>query len=133
MKKPIKKLLVPIDPLNNNDSLTKTVATLAKQLGAKVHILVVVFMRDAKKVIRLKTTEEHAKLFREQGIETTCELIRLGDGQNRLAAKIVEVAKGYDMIVMGHHKFDRIYRFLHQSIAQDVINTASCPVVVVPG
>ncbi len=132
MKKPIKRLLVPIDPLNNNDALIKTVATAAKQLGAEVHILIAIFAHDAKKLIRFKTAQGYAEFFKEQGIETTYQLMNLDGGRNRLPAKIIEVAKGYDAIVMGHHKFDRIYRFLHQSTAQDVINAASCPVVVVP-
>jgi len=132
MKKQIKRLLVPIDPLDNNDALIETVATVAKQLGAEMHIFIAVFVRDDKKVIGLKTAEECAKFFNERGIETTCQLVSLAGGRNRLPAKIIEVAKGYDTIVMGHHKFDKIYRFLHHSVAQDVINAASCPVIVVP-
>jgi len=128
----VKKLLTPIDPLNKNDSLIKTVVTLAKQLRAEVHVLVAL-MHDDKRVIGFETAEEYAKFFREQGIETTCELVRLDGGRERLAATIAEIAKEYDMVIMGHHKFNRMYRFLRHSTAQDVINMVSCPVAVVPG
>ncbi len=33
---------------------------------------------------------------------------------------------------MGHLRFDKIYRFVHQSTAADLINLVSIPVMVIP-
>ncbi|UTB33467.1 MAG: hypothetical protein NKF70_04245 [Methanobacterium sp. ERen5] len=36
--------------------------------------------------------------------------------------KIAKISEDYDLVIMGHLKYDKIYRFVHQSTASDLIN-----------
>ncbi|MDI6888230.1 MAG: universal stress protein [Methanocellales archaeon] len=129
----VKKVLVPINPLKESGGLIETSIGIAKQLDASVHLVVCTLKDDTKetKDAKRRALDEYAEKHRKRGIKTTCELIDFGGGADELPPKIVDVAKGYDMIIMGHYGFDKMYRFIHQSTAQDVINLATCPVLVV--
>ncbi|MCG7851420.1 MAG: universal stress protein [Methanosarcinaceae archaeon] len=63
--------------------------------------------------------------------EVTFEVIHINPGEN-LAEKVAVVAVGFDMIVMGHCKYKKIYKFLHESVAEDLICISPCPVMIVP-
>jgi len=129
----VKKILIPINPLKESGMLVETSIEVAKRLGASVHLVVCILKDDTEDAIdsKRKGLDEYAEKYRKEGIKTTCELIDFDGGTDELPEKIVDVTKGYDIIVMGHYRFDKIYRFVHQSTAQDIINLATCPVLVV--
>jgi len=129
----VKKILVPINPLKESGTLVETSIEVAKRLDASVHLVVCTLKDDTKETIdtKRKALDEYGEKYRKEGIKTTCELIDFDGEADELPQKIADIAKGYDMIIMGHYRFDKIYRFVHQSTAQDVINLATCPVLVV--
>jgi len=129
----VKKILVPINPLKESGTLVETSIEVAKRLDASVHLVVCILKDDTEDAIdsKRKALDEYAEKYRKEGIKINCKLIDFDGGADELPEKIVNIAKGYDMIIMGHYRFDRIYRFVHQSTAQDVINLATCPVLVV--
>lgn len=129
----VKKILVPINPLKESGELVETSIEMAKRLGASVNLVVCTLKDDTEDAIdsKRKALYEYAETYRKAGIKTNCELINFDGGTDELPEKIVDVANGYDMIIMGHYRFNKIYRFVHQSTAQDVINLATCPVLVV--
>ncbi len=129
----VKKILVPINPLKTSGELVETSIKMTKRLGASAHIIVCTLKDDTKKIVDTKqrALDEYIETYRKGGIKTTCELIDFDGGDDELPEKIVDVANGYDMVIMGHYRFNKMYRFVHQSTAQDVINLAKCPVLVV--
>jgi len=129
----VKKILVPINPLKESGELVETSIEMAKRLDASVHIVVYTLKDDTKDAIdsKRRALDEYGEKYRKEGIKTTCELMNFKGGADELPQKVVKVANGYDMIIMGHYRFDKMYRFVHQSTAQDVINLARCPVLVV--
>lgn len=129
----VKKILIPVNPLKESGELIETSIEMAKRLGASVNLVVCILKDDTEDVIdsKRKALGEYGEKYRKEGIKTNCELINFDSGTDELPEKIVDIAKGYDIIVMGHYRFDKIYRFVHQSTAQDIINLATCPVLVV--
>ena len=129
----VKKILVPINPLKESGELVETSIEMAKRLDASVDIVVYTLKDDTKKIVDTKrrALDEYVETYRKEGIKTTGKLIDFDGGADELPQKVVDVAKGYDMTIMGHYRFNKMYRFVHQSTAQDVINLARCPVLVV--
>ncbi len=129
----MKKILVPINPLKESGALVETLIEMAKRLDASVHIVVYTLKDDTEEIVDTKrrALDEYAETYRKEGVKITCKLIDFDGGADELPQIVVDAAKGYDMIIMGHYRFDKIYRFVHQSTAQDIINLAKCPVLVI--
>ena len=129
-----KKILVPVNPLKDDEDVVKTAIELAKQLGARIHMVTIVTADDTNEALekRRGAIDKYAEMGRKQGVETSHELLDIRCKAEEIPKKTVDMSKDYDMIVMGHYKFEKIYRFIRQSTAQDLINMASCPVVVIP-
>ena len=60
------------------------------------------------------------------------ESVKFEGQNNEIPEKIAEYAENFDIVIMGHLKFDKIYRFVHQSTAADLINLVSIPIMVIP-
>ena len=121
------KILVPINPLEDQDLLVKTASDLGIEQNATVSFIY--FGHDQKAITKL---EEHVKNCRQLGLKVKYKAISFNGQEKEIPKKIAELSNKFDLIIMGHLKFDKIYRFVHQSTAADLINLVSIPVMVIP-
>ena len=121
------KILVPINPLKDQNLLVKTASNLGIEQGATVNF---VYFGDNLKAIR--HLEEYVKDCKEKGLTAKYESVKFNGQEKELPGKIAELAEDCDLVIMGHLKFEKVYRFVHQSTAADLINLVSIPVMVIP-
>jgi nucleotide-binding universal stress UspA family protein len=121
------KILVPINPLEDQKLLVKTASDLGIEQDAIVSF--VYFGKDQNALTKL---EEHVENCRQLGLKVKYESISFDGQEKEIPKKIAELSNNYDLVIMGHLKFDKIYRFVHQSTAADLINLVSIPVMVIP-
>jgi nucleotide-binding universal stress UspA family protein len=122
-----RKILVPINPLEDQELLIKTASDLGIEQNAIVCF--VYFGKDQNAITKL---EEHVKNCRELGLNVKYKSIIFDGQEKEIPKEIAKLSDDYDLIVMGHLKFDKIYRFVHHSTAADLINLVSIPVMVIP-
>lgn len=127
-----KKILVLVKASQGSKNAIETACMLAHQLVASVHLV----------TIQDETNNEIDELSINQMNEAvnscmahdlpnaTYDIIPTGS-DNDLVKKIAEIASDFDMILMGHCKYDKMYKFLHNSVAEDLIRVSSCPVMIV--
>ena len=70
--------------------------------------------------------------MQENGLNASYQTIKFLGAPNEIPRKIANVVTEYDLVILGHLKFDKIYRFVHQSTASDLINMVSIPVMIIP-
>lgn len=123
-----KNILVPINPLKKDqDLLVKT----AYNLGIE-HNSIVTFLYLGNNKDALDKLKEYVSICRENGLNTVYKSANFIGDDSEIPGKIAEIGEDTDLIIMGHLKFDKIYRFVHQSTASDLINLVSIPVMVIP-
>jgi len=66
------------------------------------------------------------------GLAVEYESVEFDGHEKELPKKIADLAEDCDLVIMGHLRFDKIYRFVHQSTAADLINLVCIPVMVIP-
>ncbi|MCX9009833.1 MAG: universal stress protein [Candidatus Methanoperedens sp.] len=123
-----KKVLVPVKATRGSEKAIDVACDLAAQLDAGVHILTV-NIEGMEDKLTGEMMEEFVSRCRSKGIEATHSMLTARRPED-VARTIAEASNGYDIIVMGHCKYKKIYRFLHSSVAEDVIQLTSCPVLV---
>jgi len=134
------KILVPIDFTACSHKAREEALALAGALGARVHLLHVYGIEglpdDATLLTSARATEERAQqrlhdLLRELSNPAVVAeaRARLGDP----ARSIVEVAGeiGADLIVMGTHGRRGVARLFLGSVAEAVLRSAPCTIMVV--
>lgn len=127
------KILVTVKAAKGAKDAIYTAFKVAEQLNASVHMITIEFEGteevDTSSIEWMEDAKESYEFENVPAI--TFEIIRIKPGEN-LAEKVAEVAAGFDMIVMGHCKYKKIYKFLHESVAEDLICISPCPVMIVP-
>ena len=122
------KILVPINPLKKDqDFLIKNVFNYGIEQNATVNFIY--FGVDKEAVNKLK---EYVEKGRQLGLDVKYESVKFEGQNSEIPEKIAEYAENFDIVIMGHLKFDKIYRFVHQSTAADLINMVSIPIMVIP-
>jgi nucleotide-binding universal stress UspA family protein len=121
------KILVPINPLEDQDLLVKTASNVGIEQNAIVNF---VYFGDNEEAI--SKLEEYIKNCTENGLTAKYESVKFNGQEKELPKKIAEFTHDCDLVIMGHLRFDKIYRFVHQSTAADLINLVSIPVMVIP-
>ena len=125
-----KTILAPITHTKSSQRMREVACALAKDLGASIHYITIhsegMPGRDAEETM-LKTVTESCK---NQGIDATCELISTESPENILSI-LADMSKDYDLLVMGHCCYKKMYKFLHDSVAEELIKISHCPVTVV--
>ena len=139
----IRKVLVPTD-FSERSKLALTYAVdLVKRYDAELTLLHVypVVNYAAAEGFALYTPEQLAKLItqlttqlraleddaREAGVEKISSLMEQGDAYQ----EILELASGFDLIVMGTHGRTGLKHALMGSVAEKVVRTSPCPVLTV--
>lgn len=123
-----KKVLVPVKATKGSEKAIEVACELALQLGASVHLITVDF-EGAEDKSRPEMLKKAVNTCGSKGIKATCSMHKAKNEED-VASTIVAISADYDIIVMGHCRYKKIYKFLRQSVAEDLITLAPCPVVV---
>jgi nucleotide-binding universal stress UspA family protein len=139
-----RRILIPTDSSESSEKAIRQGCRLARQLGASVSLLYVnepIALRPLvgsetiphyeewareTRAAGEKALERAAQIAREEGIEAQT---RLEDG--RPVQKILEAARGHDLIVMGSHGRGGLDRLLLGSVTTGVLHRSPVPVLVV--
>jgi nucleotide-binding universal stress UspA family protein len=120
-------ILVPINPLEDQNLLVKAAFNLGIKHDSSV--IFVYFGEEEEAIIKL---EKYIDKCKENGLKASYKSIKFMGDKEEIPDKIAKIADQFDLVIMGHLKFDKIYRFVHQSTASDLINLVSIPVMVIP-
>ncbi|MFH1147280.1 MAG: universal stress protein [Pseudomonadota bacterium] len=141
----IKKVLVPVDFSEHSGKIMDYAMDMAERLEAKVYIIHVVgrlqdlpdFYFHQMPMVELeaeiaKSAERTMKDLVEKYLNRSTEFetrVTVGD----ISSKIDEMVKAesIDLIIMGTHGRKGLDRMLFGSVAEQVVKTASCPVMTV--
>ncbi len=138
----IKRILIPTDDSPNAKAAVARGLDLAKLIGAEVTALNVVDISpfigygDAialPNLLPIMETEGQAavEFVRQEGAKKGVHVTTLVVDSGTPAHKIVEIAKDYDLIVMGSLGRTGMAHLLLGSVAERVVRHATCPVLVV--
>jgi nucleotide-binding universal stress UspA family protein len=142
---PYKRLLVPIDFSPVSLEALATARALAKTTGASVHLFHSVddvawrylgYPLEALGQVQAAVTDSANEQLRELAIQEQREGLTVESTivvSTRPASAIVDFAREHaiDLIVMGTHGRGAMLRMMLGSVAEHVVRTAPCPVMVV--
>ncbi len=126
----IKRILVLVKSTRGSNRAIDFACEIGSQLNASIHLITVDFVdMEEKNRVSHQLMEKTVSRCREQDIDTTYSVIS-AQTQEDVAIVISKLAEDYDLIIMGHCKYEKIYKFLHDSVAENLIKLSPCPVVV---
>jgi nucleotide-binding universal stress UspA family protein len=148
MTRTVTRILVPIDFSESSDAALEYATTLARNVGASMHLLHVFedpyitggaftaeMYAPAPEDLREQLLEQaKARLRRrairldEEGIHASAEVY---SGPTPKAIAGYAAAQRIDLIVMGTHGRGGVAHLLLGSVAEQVVRTAPCPVLTV--
>jgi len=123
-----RRVLVPVKATRGSERAIEVASELACQLAGDVHLVTVDF-EGSHDMLTRDMLEKTVGLCRKKGVNATFSILS-AKSQEDVTTEIARASDGYDLIVMGHCRYKKIYKFLHYSVAEDLIKKASCPVVV---
>lgn len=138
-----KKILIATDSSQHTKSAITEGMALAKLAGAKVYVVYVVDTAAFASMPMDATWESMYELLRKEGDAATRKIETEAVAQNLEIERVIlegnpahEIVKfadtnKIDLIVMGTLGKSGLERFLLGSVAEKVIRTATCPVMVV--
>jgi nucleotide-binding universal stress UspA family protein len=120
------RILLPVDGSRYSDAAATTVASLARQCRASIHVLSAA-ANDEQAAECEGVVRRVGDLLRQEGLEVTTEVAR-----DRPDEAIVAAAErlNSDLIVMGSHGRTGLERILVGSVSERVIGRAGCAVMV---
>ena len=133
----LKRILAPTDLSDLSARGVHYACRLAKDVGAEVTILNVVFVDESG--INKREMEEHKQRLEEFVAKNVADV-----GANLKMRKVVDSGQAYgtiveraeneqiDLIVMSSHGRSGLSRMLIGSVTDKVLRMAHCPVLVVP-
>ena len=133
----LKKILAPTDFSDLSVRGVRYACRLAKDVGAEVTILNVVFVDESG--VNKREMEDH-----KQGLEELVAKNMADVGGNLKMHKVVDSGQAYativeraeneqiDLIVMSSHGRSGLSRMLIGSVTDKVLRMAPCPVLVIP-
>jgi len=128
----MQRVVVPIDFSDASERAAVCAAVLARQLGASVHFVHAAEPEDGPRSERDYWAIRHRLVAWSDriasGIEHSSE-IRQGDPTHAITAAVVDY--GADLVVMSTHGRSGLSHLLMGSVAEDVIRSVPCPVLVV--
>ncbi len=142
---PIKTILCPTDFSASSGAALDVARGLAKRLGARLHLVHVLQMPyigfDESMTMASMSVELLTQLRAraDEQLKAQLELCKAAqveaDGEQVDGVphhKIVQLAEGADLVVMGTHGRTGLPRLMIGSVAERVIRLAKCPVLTVP-
>ena len=137
---PIRKIVIPVDFSASSEHAARFGCALAQKLGAHVYLIHVVDDRNgtSHRLADVSGSPRRPYLEAKSAIQLVAE--RLGSdvqltteirtGPVDEAIRSAVVAYGGDLVVMATHGRSGIPHLVFGSIAEEVIRTAPCPVLV---
>ena len=126
-----KKILVPVKASKGSKKAIETACKLAKQLDASVHMITIqVKGNDEVDELSVKEMSDAVESFKMNGLPISCDIVSVKSDDD-IVENVVNIASDFDMVVMGHCKYDKIYKFLRGSIAEDLIRISPCPIMII--
>ncbi len=138
----IKKILIPIDGSDHSTRAAELGVSVAKLVGAQVMIFYVIDTVVLDQIAKGSEREDVERELKQDGERYINYVLKLAEKQNvkadsllgkgRPFEQVVNLAKRLDMdlIVMGTYGRRGSDRILIGSVAERVIEYASCPVLV---
>ena len=122
----IRKICVPTDFSEASDHTITYAAALARGFGASLYLIHV--LKDHRQYYDARVMLESLAATLAGDIDRVATEVRMGDA----AESIGEAARHYgaDLIVMATHGRTGLSHAIAGSVAEDVIRTACCPVLV---
>ncbi len=145
MLKNVKKILVPVDFSDNSQKVFMAAVNVAEKFGAEIvcifvvqsfedysgffvpHMPVVQFQEEMQ-VSAQKKMSDFLEDNLPDGLAGSSKVV-VGDVGEEIVAFAAQ--EKIDMIVMGTHGYKGLERVLFGSVAEQVVKTASCPVLTV--
>lgn len=126
-----KQILVPVKASKGSKKAIQTACGLAKQLDASV-LMITIQVEGSDEVDELSVTRmgDAVESCKKNGLDVSYEIVSVKSDDD-IVEKVVNIASDFDLIVMGHCKYDKMYKFLHESFAENVIRISPCPVMIV--
>lgn len=85
-------------------------------------------VRDsAERTLHDEIAAQQAAMPEQAGVPVAPEVI-----EGRAAEVLVQASRDADLLVLGSHGHDRVYHTVLGSTAQECVESAQCPVVVIP-
>jgi nucleotide-binding universal stress UspA family protein len=81
----------------------------------------------AERILRDEIAEHVGAVPAHADVAVAAEVV-----EGRPADVLVRAAQDADLLVLGSHGHDRVYRTVLGSVAQECVQAARCPVVVIP-
>ena len=143
LKDPPKNILVPIDFSEQSEKAASAACALAAKTGATVHLLHAYLIPVESVGIALTVSQKYVEQFVQESkaqlqelVAKLCPnaslgplLVESGDPREVIVHKAKEL--NAELIVMGTHGRRGITRALIGSVAESVVRTATCSVLVV--
>ncbi len=82
---------------------------------------------SAERTLRDEIAEQTAAVPASAGVTVAAEVV-----EGRAADVLCRAAQEADLLVLGSHGHDRVYHTVLGSTAQECVESAECPVVVIP-
>ncbi|MDI6643726.1 MAG: universal stress protein [Methanobacteriaceae archaeon] len=121
-------ILIPLNPSRNQEEqVIKAGVSVAKTYQSTVKLIYLGSSSEYNKEM-----EDFTKIFIDKGLKADYEFLEFRGSDEEIPVLIADYSKDFDLIIMGHRRFEKIYRFLHQSTAADLINLVNIPVMVIP-
>ena len=145
----IRTIVTPIDFSDNAGLVVESAAYMAGTFGANLHVIFIVqnfedysgFFVPQMNVPNIEHElfvgaeeqmetfcKEHSAIIEKMGIRVTNKVL-VGDVGEKIVEYAIEV--GGDLIVMGTHGYKGLERIMFGSVADQVVKSASCPVMTV--
>ena len=121
-------ILISINPARNEEELViNTTVSIAETYKSTVKLIYL-----SISAVYNTEMENFVKIFTDNRIKADYDFLEFSGNDEEIPVVIADYSKDFDLIIMGHRKFEKIYRFLHQSTAADLINLVDIPVMVIP-
>ena len=136
--KPTNKILVPIDFSEPSDAALLYGRNLAKAFGAELHVLHVMENQFLRPTFKSKAAVETGMVNRvaeclspeDRTTLRAVSAVRMSDEPHDEIIRYAE-EENIDLIVMGTHGRGGVARLLMGSVAEKVVRSARCPVLMV--
>lgn len=126
------KILVPVKASKGSKKAIESACRLAKQLDASVHMITIHDEgSDEVDELSVKRMGDAVESCKMNGLPDVSYEIVPVKSDDDIVEKVANIASDFDLIVMGHCKYDKMYKFLRESVAEDLIRISPCPVMIV--
>lgn len=128
MQTSIRKIVIPVDFTPSSERAARYGCALAKSLGAHVYLIHVIEEAKSDHPLREARAQLILLVDRLDAFDRMTTEVRLGPAAEAITSAVT--AYGADLVVMGTHGRTGLSHLVHGSVAEEVIRTGSCPVLV---